>query len=65
MSKKKKAHDVIAGFHAVAASRRWRRQTSALLNKMTSAQQIEFLNRGTEGRTPASGAKPARSLAHR
>jgi len=57
-TKKKKTFD------AVAASRRWRRTTSKLLNKMTPEEQIAFLNRRLEN-WPATTAKPARELAHR
>lgn len=57
-TKKKKAFD------AVAASRRWRRATSKLLNKMTPEEQIAFLNRRLEN-WPVAPAKPARELAHR
>jgi hypothetical protein len=32
-------------FDAVKESRRWRRETSKLLDKMSPAEQIEFLNR--------------------
>jgi hypothetical protein len=52
-------------FDAVAASRRWRRTTSRLLNKMTPEEQIAFLNRRLETRSAAGAAKPARELAHR
>ena len=55
MAKKKKTFD------AVAASRRWRRTTSRLLNKMTPEEQIAFLNR----RLANWPAKSARDLAHR
>ena len=53
-------------FDAVASSRRWRRTTSKLLNKMTPEEQIAFLNRRLE-QWPAApvAAKPARELAHR
>jgi hypothetical protein len=57
-TKKKKTFD------AVAASRRWRRTTSKLLNKMTPEEQIAFLNRRLEN-WPAATAKPTRELAHR
>ena len=39
MSRKKKTFD------AVAESRKWREETSALLATMTRAERIEFLNR--------------------
>jgi hypothetical protein len=52
-------------FDAVAASRRWRRTTSRLLNKMTPAEQIAFLNRRVEKRAADSAAKTGRELAHR
>jgi hypothetical protein len=32
-------------FDAVAESRRWRRETSRLLDKMSPAEEIAFLNR--------------------
>ncbi len=48
-------------FDAIASSRRWRRETSKLLNKMTSAERIAFLNRRLEDWP----VKPARELAHR
>jgi len=49
-------------FDAVAQSRRWRRATSKLLNKMTPEEQIAFLNRRLED-WPSPPAKPARELA--
>ena len=52
-------------FDAVEASRRWRRATSKLLNKMTPEEQIAFLNRRLAKWPTAPGAKPARELAHR
>lgn len=55
MAKKKKTFD------ALAASRRWRRSTSQLLNKMTPEEQIAFLNR----RQANWPAKPAHELVHR
>jgi len=51
-------------FDAVAQSRRWRRATSKLLNKMTPEEQIAFLNRRLEN-WPSTPAKPARELAQR
>ncbi|MEO6969525.1 MAG: hypothetical protein ABI217_01355 [Chthoniobacterales bacterium] len=33
------------GFDAVAESRRWRRETSALLATMSPERRIEFINR--------------------
>jgi hypothetical protein len=51
-------------FDAVAQSRRWRRATSKLLNKMTPEEQIAFLNRRLDNR-PATPAKTTRELAHR
>lgn len=52
-------------FDAVAASRRWRRQTSRLLRNMTSEERIAFLNRRLENwpDTPATNSK--REAAHR
>ncbi len=58
-TKKKKSFD------AVAASRRWRRTTSKLLNKMTPEEQLAFLNRRLANWPAADAAKPARELAHR
>lgn len=52
-------------FDAVAASRRWRRTTSKLLNKMTPEEQIAFLNRRLDNWPAAAAGKPARELAHR
>jgi hypothetical protein len=51
-------------FDAVAQSRRWRRATSKLLNKMAPEEQIAFLNRRLEN-WPAAPAKPTREAAHR
>ena len=50
-------------FDAVAASRRWRRTTSKLLNTMTAEEQLAFLNRRLAN-WPAA-ATPAREPAHR
>jgi hypothetical protein len=52
-------------FDAVESSRRWRRTTSKLLNKMTPEEQIAFLNRRLANWPAAPKAKPARALAHR
>lgn len=52
-------------FDAVVESRRWRRTTSRLLNKMTADEQIAFLNRSLKDWPAASSAKPGRELAHR
>jgi hypothetical protein len=57
-TKKKKTFD------AIAASRRWRRTTSKLLNKMTPEEQMAFLNRRLKN-WPAAPAESARELAHR
>ena len=46
-------------FDAIASSRRWRQATSKLLNKMTSEEQMAFLNRRLAN-WPAA-AKPARA----
>lgn len=51
-------------FDAVAESRRWRRTTSRLLNKMTAEEQIAFLNRRLKRWPIASESKPASELAH-
>jgi hypothetical protein len=57
MATKKKSFD------AVAASRRWRRTTSKLLDMMTPKAQLMFLNcRLAHGPAPV---RPARELAHR
>jgi len=52
-------------FDAIASSRRWRRETSKLLSKMTSAERIAFLNRRLEDRPSASKASSALVPAHR
>jgi len=66
MAKKKKVPDAIPGFDAIAASRRWRQATSRRLNKMTFAQQQEYLRRTTaELFATVKPARPGRELAHR
>jgi len=50
-------------FDAVAASRRWRKATSKLLNKMTPDEQLEFLNRRLANWPDTSGTKPVRVIA--
>ena len=50
---------------ALAESRRWRRATSKLLNKMTPKEQVTFLNRRLTGWPGASASKPSRALAKR
>ena len=66
MAKKKKDSDAIAGFDAVAASRRWRQATSRKLNKMTFAQQQEYLRHATEELfASVKPSRHARALAHR
>jgi hypothetical protein len=52
-------------FDAIASSRRWRRETSKLLSKMTSAERIAFLNRRLEDWPSASKAPSAPVPAHR
>ncbi len=52
-------------FDAVAESRRWRRATSKLLNKMTPEEQLTFLNRRLTDWPTAPAAKPAREHARR
>jgi hypothetical protein len=52
-------------FDAVAESRRWRRTTGRLLNKMTAEDQIACLNRRLKNWAVASGTKTADELAHR
>jgi hypothetical protein len=52
-------------FDAVAASRRWRRATSKLLNKMTSEEQIAFLNRRLDNWPAKPASKPEHATAHR
>jgi hypothetical protein len=52
-------------FDAIASSRRWRRETSKLLSKMTSAERIAFLNRRLEDWPSASKASSAPVPAHR
>ena len=52
-------------FDAIAASRRWRRATSRRLNKMTFAEQEEYLNRVTEAFFSAKTSLSPRELAHR
>jgi hypothetical protein len=52
-------------FDAIASSRRWRRETSKLLSKMTSAERIAFLNRRLENWPSASKASPASVSAQR
>lgn len=52
-------------FDAVAESRRWRRSTSKLLNKMTPSEQVTFLNRRLANWPKAPAAKSRRTLAHR
>ena len=59
MATKKKSFD------ALAASRRWRRTTSRLLNKMTPEEQIAFLNRRLSNWPAAGAEKSLRELAHR
>jgi hypothetical protein len=46
-------------FDALAASRRWRRTTSRLLNKMTPGEQIAFLNRRLTSRRTTDVVKSA------
>jgi hypothetical protein len=46
-------------FDAIAASRRWRSTTSKLLNKMTAAEQLAFLNRRLENRPAVRASKQA------
>jgi len=50
---------------AIAASRRWRRATSKLLNNMTAEEQIVFLNRHLNSLRAPAASKPPRELAHR
>lgn len=52
-------------FDAVAASRRWRRETSRLVRDMTSEERIAFFNRRLANWPGASAPKPTRTLAHR
>jgi hypothetical protein len=49
-------------FDALAASRRWRRTTSRLLNKMTPEEQIAFLNRRLTGRRTTDTVKSVGEL---
>jgi hypothetical protein len=56
MATKKKSFD------ALAASRRWRRATSKLLNKMTPEEQIAFLNRRLENLPSRTAAKPVHAV---
>lgn len=44
-------------FDAIAASRRWRRTTSRLLDRMTPTEQIAFLNRRLVTPRPARPRK--------
>ena len=44
-------------FDAVAESRRWRRTTSRLLDRMTPAEQIAFLNRRLTAVRPTRARK--------
>jgi len=53
------------GFDAIAASRRWRRTTSKLLNAMTPEEQIVFLNRRLDNWQIAPAAKPAPPVGRR
>ncbi|MDI1249631.1 MAG: hypothetical protein PSV13_12270 [Lacunisphaera sp.] len=50
-------------FDAVAESRRWRRATSKILNKMTFAEQQAFLNRSTDSILEAN-ATPRKNAGH-
>ncbi len=59
MATKKKSFD------ALAASRRWRRATSKLLNKMTPEEQIAFLNRRLDNWRARPAAKAVRAVALR
>jgi len=52
-------------FDAVAESRRWRRTTSRLLNKMTAEERIAFLNRRLKAWPAAAAARPTHELVHR
>lgn len=49
-------------FDAVAESRKWRAETSALLAPMTSEQRIEFLNRRIAD-FPKTRSQPPRRVA--
>ena len=53
------------GFDALAASRRWRRATSRRLNKMTFAEQQEYLKQGTEAFFAEKPSRRSPTLAHR
>jgi hypothetical protein len=59
MATKKKSFD------AVASSRRWRRATSKLLNKMSPEEQMAFLNRRLENWPAAPATKSAPTPARR
>jgi hypothetical protein len=65
MATKKKGPDAIAGFDAVAASRRWRRATSRKVRGMTSEERIAFFNRSLRNWSSKPPAKPGRELARR
>jgi hypothetical protein len=52
-------------FDAVAQSRRWRRATSKLLNKMPPEEQLVFLNRRLVARPDVHAAKSAPDPARR
>jgi hypothetical protein len=52
-------------FDAIAQSRRWRRATSRLLNKMAPEEQLVFLNRRLVLRPDAPAAGTARNPARR
>ncbi|MCF6313734.1 MAG: hypothetical protein L3J39_14920 [Verrucomicrobiales bacterium] len=45
MNRERRDVPAIPGFHAVEESRKWRRETSALLSSMSDAECVEFLNR--------------------
>jgi hypothetical protein len=52
-------------FDAVAASRRWRRETSRLVRDMTQEERLAFFNRRLANGPGTSRLKGSRALAHR
>jgi len=52
-------------FDAIAASRRWRRETSRLVRNMTQEERLAFFNRRLDHGPGGSQPKGPRVLAHR
>jgi hypothetical protein len=58
MAKKEKPFD------AIAASRRWRRETSRLVRDMTPEEQLAFFNRRLAGWPDKAKSRSSGRLAH-